>query len=212
MALLAAGLAVPALAASGSVRLRNDPAKATIVPAAGEAVVVALLDDPDHLHHMIAFQLYDVAARKLVVPARGEKRVYGFGLSFAKLGGVAQDVGVYVGVVPAGDYVLLGETTEEPKVNSFCFGAPVMHVASGSVSFIGGFRPYNGNHFATDIQRSALRWDGDVEQARAALGSFSALRDKLAPAPISNGAVFECSGDNMWAYRVPGAPDLPPIG
>ena len=207
--LLALAAAAPALAASGAITLRNDPAKARIAPAEGEAVVVVLLDDPERSHIRIQFQAYDVAARKLVMPAKGEKRVYAFGVGFARVGSVAQDVGAYVGVVPAGDYVLLGDVWPEPQVDSFCFAAPVMHVAAGSVSFVGGYRPTLGKHFTNRLQQSALGWSGDLDQARLTLAAFPSLRERLVAAPVTNGATFDCSGDHMWAYRVPGAPDLP---
>ena len=209
--LLAAGvglLAAPALGA-GLVSLRNDPVKAKLAAGAEDAVVVVLLDDPSHPGTRILFQRYDVAARKLIPPPHGDKHPYGFAVSFAKLDKVAQDVGAYVGVVPAGDYVLLGDVTPEPKVDSFCFAAPVMHVEAGSVSFVGGYRPASEGSSNNPDQKSSLAWRGDLEAAREALTRFPALKARLVPAAIKNGATFDCSGDNMWEYRVPGAADLP---
>lgn len=211
VAILAALLAGPAIAA-GMVTLRYEPDRAKTVAGADEAVVAVMFDNPERVDDRIVFQRYDIAARRLVVPVHGDRRAYGFSAAYARLYEDTRPVRVYVGVVPAGDYVLLGDVTGVPKTDSFCFGAPVLHVEAGSVSFVGGYRPSIGGGLVNRRQEASLAWVGDIAKARAALGGFPDIQDKLVAAGVRNGATFDCSGDTMWAYRVPGAPDLPPGG
>jgi hypothetical protein len=213
VSLMLVALAAPALAATEPVRLTNDVAKAIVTAKPDEAIVVVVMShDKWKDAATLVWQRYDVATGALVVASKDDARVPGLLVNYrgnAQSAKMPEDA-VYVGPLPAGDYALIGHMTQDGKTNSFCFGAPVMHVEAGTVSYLGSYRKMSSNDgYQESSHKVSVAWEGNLDKAKETLRkAFPALADRLVPATIHNGATFECSGERMWAYRVPGAPDI----
>lgn len=192
-----------------AAELQWEQSKIVEAAGPGEAVVVVVMSHRGRAGGTVFYwQRYDRASGKLVKdvkhePLSGFEVRYAAGLLQAKK---ADDV-AYIGVVAAGDYVLISDDMLHP--HSFCLGAPMMHVEAGSVTYIGGFRAYNSVSIEGLPERQALGWEGDLDRARAALAAQPELAARLVAAPIMNGVQFAC-GVGAIAYRVPGAPDMTP--
>ncbi len=141
-------------------------------------------------------------------------------------------------IVSAGDYVLLGATPGPggQVMNTFCLGAPTFRVNEGEVVYFGDVTPYlnvkvlnagaegkslpalgPGSLLAGSMVKSmtagrtnAMAYSSNVEDARKALANQAALAGALKAADIRNEATYSCAGQDMTAYKVPGAPSLGP--
>ena len=141
-------------------------------------------------------------------------------------------------IVSAGDYALLGATPGPggQVLNTFCLGAPTFRVNEGEVVYFGDVTPYinvkvlNGNGEGKSLpgigpgsllvgsmvkamtagRANAMAFSSHLEDARKALASQPALAGALKAADIRNEATYSCAGQDMTAYKVPGAPALEP--
>jgi hypothetical protein len=211
-AVAAMAAATPAMAVDGPVKLEFEPARANVTAGAGQAVVVAVFSNmaPGGGDNDVYWLPYDRAGHRLAVPEKGDSRPYGFHAVYATsiFASKKAEYTAYVGVVPAGDYVLAHHDADKLFSNSFCFGAPVFHVEPGTVSYIGGYKTWHMVPTVGLRDDLALAWEANIDRAKAALALFPGLADKLVVARIENGATFDCAGNGMFAYRVPGAPDI----
>ncbi len=210
MATMVALLTSKPSVAGETVKLEFKPEKANLVVGAGEAVVVAVFSnqEPGGGDNHIWWARYDVQKHQLENVSRGSIGNFVAAYSTSSFSTKKGRYTSYVGVVPAGDYILFQHDADNLYTNGFCFGAPVFHVEAGSVSYVGGYRTYSLLRLAGLHYRLGLGWDGNIERDRSALSSFPELQTKLVSASIVNGGTFPCGAGDMYAYTVPGVPNI----
>jgi hypothetical protein len=82
-------------------------------------------------------------------------------------------------------------------------------VRAGEVVYFGDVTPYLNVRMEGGRRASAMAYSSDIDTAREALSGQPTLAAALRPAEIRNQATFGCVAQNMLAYAVPGAEDLP---
>jgi hypothetical protein len=215
-AALAAVLVTAAAPASAQLRVerRADLAlPVTLGPGQGAILVGFRRPDPQsqNRHGVVAFARYDLEARDIVPQPRGARRA-GDTTTYwvlAKSGDrtLAQDHSLMI--VSEGDYVMFGAAPMRVMDTTFCLGAPTFRVRAGEVVYFGDVTPYLNVRMEGGRRGSAMAYSSDVTKAREALAAQPALASALRPAELSNQATFGCVAQNMMAYAVPGAADLP---
>ena len=213
-AALLVSAAAPA-AAQLSVERRADLAlPVTLGPGQGAILVGFRRPDPQsqNRHGSVAFARYDLEMRDIVSRPRGARKAGNTTTYWvhAKSGvrTLAQDHSLMI--VTEGDYVMYGASPMRLIDTTFCLGAPTFRVRAGEVVYFGDVTPYLNVRMEGGRRASAMAYSSDIEKAREALASQPALLSALRPAEISNQATFGCIAQNMLAYSVPGAADLPP--
>jgi hypothetical protein len=233
IAIAAALLAVPA-AAQLFVNKRAVLAQ-PVVLGPGQGAVIVGFRRPDSLSAgksgLLRFSRYDRQRRDLSIMAKdarknGDTTTYSITVksSDRKL---ALDHAVML--VSAGDYVLAGAAPGPVTdiFNTFCFGAPTFRVNAGETVYFGDITPYLGVRMqepgttalpsvmgitiGDDTLGNAMAYSSHPDDARAALANQPALAAGFKPAELRNGATYGCFGQDMTAYIVPSAPDLPVV-
>jgi hypothetical protein len=206
--------AAPA-AAQLKVERRADLAlPVTLGPGQGAILVGFRRSDTQsqNRHGSVAFARYDREARDIVPQPRGARRAGDtttyWVLAKSGVRTLAQDHSLMI--VSEGDYVMYGASPMRIIDSTFCLGAPTFRVRAGEVVYFGDVTPYLNVRMEGGRRASAMAYSSDLEKAREALASQPALVSALRPAEISNQATFGCIAQNMLAYSVPGAADLPP--
>ena len=206
-------LGAPA-AAQLKVERRADLAlPVTLGPGQGAILVGFRRPDPQsqNRHGAVAFARYDLEARDIVARPRGARRAGDtttyWVLAKSGVRTLAQDHSLMI--VSEGDYVMYGAAPMRVVDATFCLGAPTFRVRAGEVVYFGDVTPYLNVRMEGGRRASAMAYSSDIEKAREALATQPALASALRPAEISNQATFGCVAQNMLAYAVPGAADLP---
>lgn len=181
-----------------------------------DAVVVALIGGYGTKAEKteIVWKRYDPATGVHMFPVKGQTGINTLRLTYSPptKANAATDYIAFVGILPAGDYVLAADLRGVFKMTQFCQGAPVMHVTPGSVTYLGSYRSYSGVKIEGSSERRALGWEGNLTKAKEALGKFPAISSRLVAANIHNGVTFDCVGGSMIRRTAYVIPDMPSIG
>ena len=175
------------------------------VPAANEAMIVLRPHAPGMVgDNRILFYRYDPATRKVALDAQGQPVGTKITYSYTVFGGKKGEKALRVAIVPAGDYVLAGRTFNMTYTDVFCLGAPHFRVEPGSVTYIGDFEMLALEKMADGERRNAMRYSADIADAKAQLAAaYPDMVDRLQTWSPTNGATFQCLGDEFVAYAVP---------
>ena len=124
--------------------------------------------------------------------------------SYTVFGGKKGEKALRVAILPAGDYVLAGRTFNVNYTDIFCLGAPSFTVLPGSVTYIGDFEMLALEKMADGERRNAMRYSLDLESTREQFATaYPGLSAELESWQPTNGATFQCLGDEFVAYAVP---------
>ena len=199
--------ATPAAAQVGEQIDLKAPERPT--PGAGEAMIVLRAHAPSMAgDNRILFHRYDPASAKVLRGPKDKPTGVKFTYSLTMFGGKKGEKALRVAIVPAGDYVLAGRTTNLNTTDSFCFGAPRFTLAPGAVVYVGDYEMFMLAKMPDRERRNAMRFSADLEGARADLAAaYPTLAPSLSAWVPTNGATFACEGDEFTAYAVPGASD-----
>lgn len=160
----------------------------------------------------LSFARYDSGARDLIFQPKGAKKAGDTTTYWVDVSSADKKLPVEYHLMPvsSGDYVLFGATPGPNKqvTNTFCLGAPTFRVNAGEVVYFGDVTPYVGVELADGGKAMAMAYSANVEEARKALAGQPSLSPALKPAELQNEASYSCSGQEMLAYHVPGAPAL----
>ncbi|WAC23688.1 hypothetical protein [Blastomonas sp. SL216] len=152
----------------------------------------------------ILFYRYDPATKKVAVDAQGKPVGTKITYSYTVFSGKKGEKALRVAIVPAGDYVLAGRTFNATYTDIFCFGAPQFSLRPGSVTYIGDFEMLALEKMADGGRRNAMRYSSDLEGSRQQFATaYPELAPKLDAWQPTNGATFQCLGDEFVAYAVP---------
>lgn len=203
MLLAALAMAAPAAAQlSEQVDLKKPERP---VPGATETMIVLR----PHAASMagdnrILFYRYDPATGKVAVDAQGKPVGTKVTFTYSLFGGKKGEKALRVAILPAGDYVLAGRTFNVSFTDIFCFGAPRFTLQPGAVTYIGDFDMLALEKMRDGERRNAMRYSMDIEDARKQLEAvYPDLAPQLAAWSPTNGATFQCIGDEFTAYAVP---------
>lgn len=209
----AAGLAAPK--GPTMMTMNPDPSTTPVPTNPSDAVVVAFVGGygPKPEPATIVWKRYDPASGGIhFFPTKGETGVSAFKIRFEPAPGQDRGNGftTYVGILPAGDYALVADLRGMLRMTIFCEGAPVMHIAPGSVTYLGSYRVYSDVKIEGSKQSHALGWEGDLNKAKEMLFKLPDLASKMTAADIHNGATFACitRKSQDTAYIIPGMPNI----
>jgi hypothetical protein len=219
---IAAALAAALLAAPAAAQLRVEKptslaAPVTLLPNQGAIVVGFRRPDAMSMGKSgtITFMRYDPALREAVYQPRNAKKEGDTTTYYVRVSSVDRKAALEhaVMVVSAGDYVLAGAAPGPGGMvtNTFCLGAPTFRVQPGEVVYFGDVSPYIAAKLKDGTRASAMAYASRPEDARKALANQPALAAAFRAADLRNGATYTCAGQEMTAYIVPGAADLPPL-
>lgn len=175
------------------------------VPGPNEAMIVlrphasSMVGD-----NRILFYRYDPATGTVAVDAEGKPVGVKTTFSYTVFGGKKGEKALRVAILPAGDYVLAGRTFNLNYTDVFCFGAPRFTLGPGDVSYVGDFEMLALQKMRDGERRNAMLYSADIEDARRQFATaYPALASQLASWSPTNGATFQCIGDEFIAYAVP---------
>lgn len=178
------------------------------VPGAGEAMVVmrpfatSMAGD-----NRILIYRYDRAAKKVLVDDKGKPVGVKLTFSYTLFGGKKEEKALRAAILPAGDYVLAGRTFNGNYTDVFCFGAPQFTVQPGETLYLGDFEMLALAKMRDGERRNAMPYSADLTAARTQLaGFYPTFADRLTAWTPTNGATFQCIGDEFVAYAVPTPP------
>lgn len=203
MVLLSLALALPAHAQLAEQVDLKKPERP--VPGANEAMIVLRPHAPGMAgDNRILLYRYDPATRKVAVDAQGKPIGTKITYSYTVFGGKKGEKALRVAILPAGDYVLAGRTFNVNYTDIFCLGAPRFTVLPGSVTYIGDFEMLALEKMADGERRNAMRYSLDLESTREQFATaYPGLSAELESWQPTNGATFQCLGDEFVAYAVP---------
>ena len=154
----------------------------------------------------ILFYRYDLVAGRVVTGSDGKPAGAKLTYSYTVFGGKKGEKALRIAIVPAGDYVLAGRTSNANYTDTFCFGAPRFTLAPGSITYVGDYEMFGLEKMADGERRNAMRYSSDLEGTRTDLATaYPGLAQRLAAWSPVNGATFRCQGDEFVAYSVPAA-------
>ena len=206
IALFSLALATPAIA---QLAEQVDLKKAERpVPGASEGMIVLRPHAPGMVgDNRILFYRYDPSTGKVAVDAKGQPIGTKITYSYTVFGGKKGEKALRVAILPAGDYVLAGRTFNMTYTDVFCLGAPRFSISPGSVTYIGDFEMLALEKMADGERRNAMRYSSDVESTRQQFAAaYPELSARLEGWQPTNGATFQCLGDEFVAYAVPAQP------
>jgi len=203
IALVSLALATPAMAQLADQVDLKKPERP--VPGADEAMIVLRPHAPGMAgDNRILFYRYDPATGKVAVDAKGQPVGTKITYSYTVFGGKKGEKALRVAILPAGDYVLAGRTFNMTYTDVFCLGAPQFRLEPGSVTYIGDFEMLALEKMADGGRRNAMRYSADIADARAQFAAaYPDMVDRLQTWSPTNGATFQCLGDEFVAYAVP---------
>jgi hypothetical protein len=118
---------------------------------------------------------------------------------------------IHVAIVKGGHYVIDNVTVaNENPGETFCFGAPVVEVPVGKISYLGDWIPLKDIKLSTGERLDyALAFTDRLERTRQALAQFQPqAAEALQQATMANGATYSCSGVKMTKWSVAAFPNL----
>ncbi|AOG02395.1 MAG: hypothetical protein ACT6R2_07430 [Blastomonas fulva] len=203
IALLSLALTTPAMAQLTEQVDLKKPERP--LPGSSEAMIVLRPHAPGMAgDNRILFYRYDPVTGKVAVDAQGQPIGTKITYSYTVFGGKKGGKALRVAIVPAGDYVLAGRTFNLTYTDVFCFGAPRFKLKPGAITYIGDFEMLALEKMADGGRRNAMRYSSDLESTRQQFAAaYPDLVAQLAAWQPSNGATFQCLGDEFVAYAVP---------
>lgn len=137
-----------------------------------------------------------------------EKFPEGFRVKYRNtmFGGKSGEIVTEVIPIDPGRYAMSARNTNNNYTDSFCFGAPYFDIAAGDVQYIGNYEILALRKMWDGKYRNGLRYKPDMENAKNALAlRFPVLAEKMKLWKPSNGAQFDCEGDEFVRYDLPDA-------